>query len=318
MDGAAQASWFGSGQGYKTASGRYATGSVVNVTSGGSTVYSDTLPKAASYIMYSAPSTSGNALAIATGTLDKRVTNAWNHTWKATVTKAATDSTPGLITYTNSDTSATERKTIPAGTAWTALDNGANADEESSDSGNGSADVDARVDLSGATVSKIANKGYTGNAIKPKPTVKLGGTVLKAGTDYTLSYLNNVKRGTATVVITAKSDSTAYRGSTSATFNIVKGANTMTVATVAKSVSASKVASGKKALKALRIANARGSVTFTRVRGSKYLNVRANGKIVVAKGTPAGTYKVKVKVRASGNANFKVKSVTKTVKVTVR
>lgn len=43
---------------------------------------------------------------------------------------------------------------------------------------------------------------YTGEAIMPEPVVKNGTTVLKKGTDYTLSYENNIELGEGKVVIT--------------------------------------------------------------------------------------------------------------------
>ncbi len=65
------------------------------------------------------------------------------------------------------------------------------------------------------------------------------------------------------------------------------------------------------------VTKAQGTVTYTKTGGSKYLTVqKSTGKIVVAKGTPKGTYKIKVKVKAAGNKNYKAK--TKTVTVTVK
>lgn len=48
----------------------------------------------------------------------------------------------------------------------------------------------------------IENQVYTGKAITPKPVVTLGSEVLVEGEDYTLSYSNNTKVGTATVTVT--------------------------------------------------------------------------------------------------------------------
>lgn len=45
---------------------------------------------------------------------------------------------------------------------------------------------------------------YTGNQKKPKPTVKYNNKTLKKGTDYTVSYSNNVNPGTAKVKIKGK------------------------------------------------------------------------------------------------------------------
>lgn len=75
--------------------------------------------------------------------------------------------------------------------------------------------------LAPATISAIANQSYTGKAITPKPVVKLSGKTLKEGTDYTLSYKNNVNIGTATVTVTGKGN---YTGTKSATFKIVRAA----------------------------------------------------------------------------------------------
>lgn len=51
-------------------------------------------------------------------------------------------------------------------------------------------------------IAAIAAKTYTGKAIKPAPVVKYDGVKLVKGTDYTLSYADNVNAGTATVTVT--------------------------------------------------------------------------------------------------------------------
>ena len=60
---------------------------------------------------------------------------------------------------------------------------------------------------------------YDGTAKQPTVTVKDGETVLTEGTDYTVSYTNNVEPGTATVTVTGKGN---YTGTKEATFTIVK------------------------------------------------------------------------------------------------
>ncbi len=58
------------------------------------------------------------------------------------------------------------------------------------------------LDISSASVSKIDNSyTYTGKAISPTPTVVYGSTTLTKGSDYTVSYKDNVNAGTATVII---------------------------------------------------------------------------------------------------------------------
>ena len=76
------------------------------------------------------------------------------------------------------------------------------------------------LNITGAEIAPIPNQSYTGSEVKPKPTVTYGGTTLKAGTDYTVSYENNVEVGTATVTITGKG---YFTGTKSASFKILTG-----------------------------------------------------------------------------------------------
>jgi len=75
----------------------------------------------------------------------------------------------------------------------------------------------ANNDITKATVSGISTKLFTGKAITQNVTVKVGNTVLKNGTDYTVSYSNNKKVGKATVKITGKGK---YGGVITKTFKI--------------------------------------------------------------------------------------------------
>ncbi len=59
---------------------------------------------------------------------------------------------------------------------------------------------------------------YTGKAIAPAVKVVLNGKTLTKGTDYTVTYKNNVNVGTATIVVTGKGN---YTGSVTKTFKIV-------------------------------------------------------------------------------------------------
>lgn len=71
------------------------------------------------------------------------------------------------------------------------------------------------------TIITLSSKSfeYTGKAIKPSVTIKSNGTTLKKGTDYTISYSNNINPGTAKVIITGKEN---YEGTTIKTFKIDK------------------------------------------------------------------------------------------------
>lgn len=70
-----------------------------------------------------------------------------------------------------------------------------------------------------AVCSRIADQTYTGNAIQPSFTVTYNNKTLVKGTDYTVSFKNNVNIGTATVIITGKGN---FEGNKEITFKITE------------------------------------------------------------------------------------------------
>ncbi len=63
----------------------------------------------------------------------------------------------------------------------------------------------------------VKDQAYTGKALQPAVTVKLGGKKLVKGTDYTVSYKSNIGIGKATVTVKGKGD---YTGTVKGSFNI--------------------------------------------------------------------------------------------------
>lgn len=82
--------------------------------------------------------------------------------------------------------------------------------------GEGPTGAPAAVDLSQATVS-VAGAVYTGSALAPAVTVRCGGAVLRPGTDYAVSYANNVDAGRGTATVTGRG---GYTGAKAAAFTI--------------------------------------------------------------------------------------------------
>ena len=80
----------------------------------------------------------------------------------------------------------------------------------------------------------VKDKTYTGKALKPAVTVKLGSKKLKKGTDYTVSYKSNKAVGVATVTVKGKG---GYTGTKKLTFKILP-----------RSVAISKLTAGKQRL----------------------------------------------------------------------
>jgi len=181
----------------------------------------------------------------------------------------------------------------------------------------GSFDISSQS-LSDATISGIEDKTYTGGQITLKLTVKVGSRVLAQGSDYTVSYSNNVNVGTASVTVAGKGN---YTGSIKRTFKINKANNPLTV--VGKKVSLKASALKKKAQtvtakKAFTVSKAQGKITYKKLSGNKKITVTSAGKINVKKGLKKGTYPIKVKVTAAGTTAYKAGSKTVTVKIIVK
>ena len=74
-------------------------------------------------------------------------------------------------------------------------------------------------DLSNTKVSSIDTQRYTGEEIRPAVTVKIGSVTLQRNVDYTLTYRDNIRPGTASILITGAG---SYSGSKTVTFKIAQ------------------------------------------------------------------------------------------------
>ena len=75
-----------------------------------------------------------------------------------------------------------------------------------------------QADLSKGSISGLSNAVYTGSEIKQNPVVKVGGTKLNEGTDYTVSFSDDlVNIGTVTVTVTGKGN---YTGTLTGSYKI--------------------------------------------------------------------------------------------------
>ena len=60
------------------------------------------------------------------------------------------------------------------------------------------------VSIKNVTAAEISDLPYTGSYQKPLPMLTYNGKTLTAGTDYTLTYENNLNAGTATITVTGR------------------------------------------------------------------------------------------------------------------
>jgi hypothetical protein len=75
-----------------------------------------------------------------------------------------------------------------------------------------------KKDLKNATVESIPEQFCTGREVTPLPVVHLDGELLAFAKDYFVTYKNNVKPGTATLIIHGKG---ACKGRKDVSFNIL-------------------------------------------------------------------------------------------------
>jgi len=142
---------------------------------------------------------------------------------------------------------------------------------------------------------------YTGSSAK----------AFKAAVDEAIKVLNTSDVDTATILDAADKIDAAKKAL------VEKSANTMKADAKAKTVKAKKLKKAAAKIAPIKVTTPNGKVTYTKVKGNKKLSVnKTNGKITVKKGTRKGTYKMSVKVAASGDADHK--AAEKIVNVTVK
>ncbi len=169
------------------------------------------------------------------------------------------------------------------------------------------------INIKTARVSGIKSKyKYTGSAVKPAITVKVGKVKLKKGVDYTVSYKNNKKPGQGKIIIKGKG---AYAGTLTRKFRIapakaaIKSVRSDTGAQAVVKVKAVKGASG------YRIAYSENK-SFKKV---KYAFAGKNKKQATLKGLKGGkTYYVKVQAYKLINGKKCYGAFSKKAKVTVK
>ena len=178
-----------------------------------------------------------------------------------------------------------------------------------------------RTPLEDATFEYTREFAYTGREIKPTLTITYQGTVLRKGTDYTVSYSRNIVPGTGRIAIAGKG---RYSGKVTLHFNILKADQPMRVKAAKAAVSYTKLKSKRQVIRAdqyLKVTKAQGKVSYSIHEAGKLKGVKVNsktGEITVPKGAKKGTYTVQLKVKAAGDKIYCSDSVIVSVKIVVR
>ena len=185
------------------------------------------------------------------------------------------------------------------------------------------------------TKVRFVKSSATYNGKVQKPAVKtVKGWKLKAGTDYTVVIKNSKGKkvsspkaaGTYKVIVKGTG---RYYGWTDATYTIKKAANPMTLKAKPIQVKYNDLKKKTVSIKkqsAFAVNKAEGKLSYKLVSAKngkksfkKYFKINAKtGKVTVKKGLKKGTYKVRIKVTAKGDLNYKAGSKTVTAKIKVQ
>ena len=161
---------------------------------------------------------------------------------------------------------------------------------------------------------------YNGKPQNPALTIKdTKGNVI-AASNYTVAYSNNTNVGTAKAKVTFKG---RYSGTKTLRYAITKAANPLKVEGKTAKGAYAKVKAATQKLSVSKVLSfakkGRGTVSYAKTSGVKGIAISAStGKVSVKKGLAKGTYKVTVKIRAAGTANYKAATKTVTFRVKVQ
>lgn len=164
------------------------------------------------------------------------------------------------------------------------------------------------IDITNSTIA-LSKNVFTFNNNVQKPTIStIDGKALTEGVDYTVQWSNPSSKNAGTYVVTVIGKG-AYTGMANANYEINKAANPLKVIAKTVKVKSSKLKKKSQTLKVSKVVKftkkGQGTLTYKKVKGSKKIAInKKNGKVTVKKGLKKGTYKVKVKIKAAGNANY--------------
>ncbi len=203
-------------------------------------------------------------------------------------------------TVSESDENSTEETQEQAGSETETVEEASDAPSEAS----AEAEVQIQeepVSIGEACISPIEDQVYTGEALEPAVTVTVDGTLLEAGTDYTVIYENNLNAGTALVTVTGCG---AYTGSAGMEFRILQAENSITASSVKLTASKTKVQTVGLNASALS-----GDISYASDQSA--VKVDGSGTVTVAKGfCGAATLTL-----TAGGGNYKTVTDTLVVKV---
>ena len=265
-------------------------GQVFTVSDGSSVLLEETLPYAASYILFASPNlTAGNSYTVSLG--DGSTTSG----------SETADNSGNTEDTGDSETADSSGNTETAGGSETSDSSGNTADTGDSETADSSGNTAAAGD------SETADSSGNTTAAEDTKTSDSSGNTAAAGDTKTSDNSSTVKTNDST--------------STKTTTSTVKKKNTFTKVTSKKTLKYSKLKKGKQTFKIKATTKYKTKLTYKLVSVSKkakgYIKVSSNGKVTVKKGLAKGTYKIKVKITAAKTKTAKKATTTKVITLKV-
>ncbi len=249
----------------------------------------------------------------------------------AAIDDAAVEGSTGAVTYTYyTDSACTQEidaaQVVNAGTYYV------KAAVEADDNYNAAESNVAVLTITKASQTiKLTKKTvtYNGKAVKIDAARGYQGTGKITYTYYsdkacTKTVKASAVKNAGTYYVKAKiAADTNFKAATSAAvvLKINKAAQSLKVTAAVKTVKYASVKKAAQTVKALTVKGVKTKAVYARVASGSSAKLTINkstGKITVKKGTAKGTYKIKVKVTAKADANYKAASKTVTVSVKVK
>ena len=150
-----------------------------------------------------------------------------------------------------------------------------------------------------SAVGSVPAQTYTGAALTPKPTVKVGATTLREGADYTLSHKNNTNAGTASVTVTGKGN---YTGDVTKTFTIAKRSISGATVSVATQTYTGKALTPRPTVTLSGYGTLREGTDYTVAYGSN-VNVGTGSVTIIGTGNCTGSRKATFKIEPKPGAS---------------
>ena len=147
--------------------------------------------------------------------------------------------------------------------------------------------------------AEISTPVYTGEALVPTVVMKDGETVMKANTDYTLAFEDNLNAGTAKVTATGVGN---YQGTATATFTIGQAA--LTAVTLAKTSLVYNQQEQTAQVTSVNAGNVEVPADGYEVTGNKGTNVGTYTATITGKGNFKGSVTAQFNIVADNNAVF--------------